>query len=125
MSYRKKKQYMQEFKTRTRRRDVVWNFANGVTYEVKFPGVEFSVVSQNDLMLSSRRYGSLINVGAILGVEIKKKLSWKGLRQTEAEFYVWSNDSIFPFIQLITDTERGGVALYSKGGELYFFRIQF
>ena len=54
-------------------------------------------------------------------MEIKRKLSWRGLLQAKVQFYVWASESQFPFVQLITDMERRGVAIYSKGGEWYTF----
>ena len=121
-----KDEYMQKFKNMTKESwDVIWNDATGVTFKARMANVEFHVAAKNGFVLSLRRYQSLIRVGVIFEVEIKKKFVWKGLRQTEVEYYVWANESLFLFIQLIMDMEHGGVAIYSRGGELYSFRIQF
>ncbi|KAG0570888.1 hypothetical protein KC19_6G195200 [Ceratodon purpureus] len=58
----------------------------------------------------------MFELGALLGVELKKKLTWQGVRQSEVEFYLWSQQSIFPYVQLITDMEHGGVAIYCRSG---------
>lgn len=113
----RKDEYMRQFKKMTPSRGEVWNDANRMTIKMRFSNLEFPVVAKNDLVLSLRRFRSLMSSGAILGVEIKRKLSWRRLRQAEVEFYVWASESLFPFVQLITDMERGGVAIYSKGGE--------
>ena len=102
-------------------RDVVWTDASATKIKKRFSDLEFPVVAKNDLVASLKRFQSLVNVGTILGVEIKRKLSWRGLRQAEVELYVWASKSLFPFVQLITDMEHGGVAIYSKGGEWYTF----
>jgi hypothetical protein len=117
-----KDEYILQFRKMTASRDVVWTDANGTKIKKRFSNLEFPVVAKNDLVASLKRFRSLVSVGAILGVEIKRKLSWRGLRQAEVEFYVWASESLFPFVQLITDMERGGVAIYSKGGKDVRFR---
>lgn len=54
-----------------------------------------------------------IQNGGLIGIALKKKLTTKGLRQAEVEFYLWSNVSHFPFVQIITDMESGGFAYYA------------
>ena len=54
-------------------------------------------------------------MGAFLGIELKRGLTAKGLRQAKVEFYLWSSCSLFPFVQIITDMQSGGVAFYSAG----------
>ena len=75
--------------------------------------------ASNDVVLCVSRYSPMFELGALLGVELKKKLTWQGLRQAEVEFYLWSEQSIFPYVQLITDMEHGGVAIYCMSGELF------
>ena len=53
-------------------------------------------------------------LGAVLGVDIKKKLTWQGIRQAECEFYLWGHYSQFPFIQVITDMQTRGVVYFSS-----------
>lgn len=55
------------------------------------------------------------SLGALLGMELKRGLTALGLRQAELEFYLWSHESPFPFVQLITDMHTGGVAFYKTG----------
>lgn len=38
--------------------------------------------------------------GAVIGIELKKKLSEASRRQGEAEFYIFSLASNFPFLQV-------------------------
>ncbi len=51
--------------------------------------------------------------GAI-GIELKRRLTVKGLRQAEVEFYLWRKDSYYPFMQIITDMRSGGFAYYAR-----------
>ena len=66
-------------------------------------------------VLCLRRFHGDATMGALLGVELKKKLTWQGIRQAECEYYLWAHYSDFPFIQLITDMQRGGVVFFSTG----------
>ena len=50
-----------------------------------------------------------------MGVELKKKLSYAARRQGEAEFYTFSLMSNFPFVQVVTDMQRGGFAYWKEG----------
>ena len=50
-----------------------------------------------------------------MGVELKKKLSYAARRQAEAEFYTFSLISCFPFVQVVTDMQRGGFAYWKEG----------
>jgi hypothetical protein len=52
-------------------------------------------------------------------------LCMQGLRQAETEYYLWQNASVYPFCQIITDLNRGGVAFYAYGeasGSVQVFR---
>lgn len=49
-----------------------------------------------------------------MGVELKKRLSWASRRQGEAEFYTFSLTSNFPFVQVVTDMQRGGFAFWKE-----------
>lgn len=42
-------------------------------------------------------------------------LDYAALRQGEAEFYIFGQQSQFPFTQTVTDLRTGGVAYYCKG----------
>lgn len=56
-----------------------------------------------------------LELGAFMGIEMKRGLTAKGLRQAEVECYLWAGCSMFPFVQIITDMEVGGAAFYSIG----------
>ncbi|KAG0604924.1 hypothetical protein M758_9G019700 [Ceratodon purpureus] len=99
-----------------RARKLEWKSATGRKLQKTFEGVEFPVSASNDVVLCVRRYSEMFELGALLGVELKKKLTWQGLRQAEVDFYLWSEQSIFPYVQLITDMEHGGVAIYCREG---------
>ena len=62
--------------------------------------------------LSRRREPTL---GAFLGLKVKRGFTASGVRQAELEFYLWSHTRPFPFVQVITDMEKGGVAFYQTG----------
>ena len=66
-------------------------------------------------VLCVRRFHGEYALGAVLGVEIKKRLTWQGIRQAECEFYLWGHYSQFPFVQVITDMQTGGVVYFSSG----------
>jgi hypothetical protein len=50
--------------------------------------------------------------GCVIGIDLKKNLTQAGRRQGEAEFIVFGLSSNFPFMQLVTDMQRGGFAYY-------------
>ena len=50
-----------------------------------------------------------------MGIEVKRGLTPKGLRQAEVEYYLWAGCSMFPFVQIITDMQTGGAAFYRTG----------
>lgn len=51
-----------------------------------------------------------------MGIEMKKGLTAKGLRQTEVGYYLLAACSMFPFVQIVTDMQTGGAAVYRTGG---------
>lgn len=114
--------YSTALKSLVSSRHLKWNNATGKTLRKTFHDCEFPVSAKNHLVLSMRRYHAMYELGAVLGVELKKKLTWQGLRQAEVEFYLWADSSLYPFIQLITDMQHGGLAFYCKGGEIVNLR---
>ena len=56
-----------------------------------------------------------LELGCFLGLEMKRGLTAKGLRQAEVEYYLWGGCSLFPFVQVITDMQTGGAAFYKTG----------
>ena len=83
--------YIRLFRMMTTARDVVWTNANATKIKKRFSNLEFPIVAQNDLVASLKRFKSLVSIDAILGMVIKRKLSWRGFRQAEVEFYVWTS----------------------------------
>ncbi|DBB02901.1 TPA: hypothetical protein ACH3X1_013504 [Trebouxia sp. C0004] len=74
--------------------------------------LKFPISGSNDVVLILRDDPEL---AAFLGIELKRGLTAKGLRQAEVEFYLWASCSLFPFVQIITDMQSGGVAFYKSG----------
>ncbi len=70
------------------------------------------VVSKKDLVNSTC---SELELGAFMGIEMKRGLTANGLRQAEVEYYLWAGCSMFPFVQIITDMHIGGAAFYRIG----------
>ena len=58
---------------------------------------------------------SELELGAFMGIELKRGLTAKGLRQAEVEYYLWAGCSMFPFVQIVTDMQTGGAAFYRIG----------
>ncbi|KAL0020497.1 hypothetical protein WJX77_011381 [Trebouxia sp. C0004] len=77
--------------------------------------LKFPISGSNDVVLILREYVSDPELAAFLGIELKRGLTAKGLRQAEVEFYLWASCSLFPFVQIITDMQSGGVAFYKSG----------
>ncbi|KXZ45934.1 hypothetical protein GPECTOR_49g518 [Gonium pectorale] len=97
-------------------RRVQWYSGRGTTIKIRLPGLSFAVSGKNDEVLGVKSFGT-DETGAVLGVELKKKLTWQGLRQAETEFYLWQGSSQYPFCQVITDLQTGGAAYYSDGAD--------
>ena len=58
---------------------------------------------------------SELELGAFMGIEMKRGLTANGLRQAEVEYYLWAGCSMFPFVQIITDMQIRGAAFYGIG----------
>ena len=69
-------------------------------------------LSKKDLAKSAF---SELKLGAFLGIEMKRGLTAKGLRQAEVEYDLWAGCSMFPFVQIITDREVRGAAFCRIG----------
>jgi hypothetical protein len=79
--------------------NVVWSDATlKPTLEPKFDNVDIPFFAKNDLVLCFERYQSFIELGGVLEVVVKRKLSWSAYYQAEAEFYIWTKLSYFPFV---------------------------
>lgn len=75
----------------------------------------FSLSSKNDLVLM----GSLPQ-SAVIGVELKtdRDFNDQALRQGEVELYTWDSLVTYPFLQVVTDLCRGGVAYWCSEAPL-------
>eukprot|EP00878_Enallax_costatus_P010757 GHUV01011234.1.p1 GENE.GHUV01011234.1~~GHUV01011234.1.p1 ORF type:complete len:227 (+),score=48.33 GHUV01011234.1:1674-2354(+) len=82
-------------------------------------GLGKQLVARSDELICARRFhhrGSR-HLGAVIGVELKKRLSMASRRQGEAEFYIFSLASFFPFLQVVTDMQRGGFVYWKRGDQ--------
>ena len=70
------------------------------TVKLAANGIPFRVAGKNDELISVRRFYSHPLQGAIMGVEMKKRLSWASVRQAEAEFLLFGQNSMYPFCQV-------------------------
>ena len=77
------------------------NRARMLSYAMTLRGV-----AESAHVLFLRRYNACPQLGAVLDVELKKTLTWPGVRQAETECFLWGYHSQFPFIQLITDRTK-------------------
>ncbi|KAG5190891.1 hypothetical protein JKP88DRAFT_205122 [Tribonema minus] len=126
-------QYSEEIKNGLRRelgqhqfpRDLLWIDARNITLRKHVNGVLFPVSSRNDELLIVRDFYGTPQNGAILGVALKKRLTWQGLRQAETEFIVWQAESNYPFCQMVTDLNAGGVAFFALPGDGSGLRIMY
>ena len=82
------------------------------TCEASSAVISHAILGKERAIEFINRACSIPQKGCFLGVEIKKKLESQGKRQAEAEFHLFSKHSPFPFVQLITDMETGGMAFY-------------
>jgi hypothetical protein len=54
------------------------------------------------------------DTGCVLGIDLKKSLTQASLREGEAKFMAFGLSSKFPFMQLVTDMQRGAIAYYKQ-----------
>lgn len=82
-------------------------------------GLGKQLVARSDELIYARRwhFKGMRQHGAVIGVELKKRLSMASRRQGEAEFYIFSLASNFPFLQVVTDMVHGGFAYWKKGDQ--------
>ncbi|KAG5185767.1 hypothetical protein JKP88DRAFT_236522 [Tribonema minus] len=106
-------------------RDLVWIDARNITLKKHINGVLFPVSTRNDELLIVRDFYGTPQNGAILGVELKKRLTWQGIRQAETEFILWQAESNYPFCQMVTDLNTGGVAFFALPGDGSGLRIMY
>eukprot|EP00878_Enallax_costatus_P011209 GHUV01011705.1.p1 GENE.GHUV01011705.1~~GHUV01011705.1.p1 ORF type:complete len:284 (+),score=61.15 GHUV01011705.1:524-1375(+) len=78
-------------------------------------GVGHTIASKNDELLFDGKWINDAQAGSAIGIELKKRLTDASRRQAETEFYAFSITSHLPFLQLVTDMQRGGFAYYKSG----------
>ncbi len=65
-----------------------------------FPGMLYSVSAKNDELIVLRRFRNEPVNGAVMGIEIKKQMSWAAIRQAKMEYLLFANSSYYPFCQV-------------------------
>ena len=115
------------------------------TATAELEDLPFPLTGRNDELIVLRCYHQNPLVGAIMGVEVKKKLTWASKRQAETEFWLFAANSLYPFcqvrcsgpllhasspfstwhqneahyvgalLQVATDFQNGGIAYYMSG----------
>ncbi|GIL53772.1 hypothetical protein Vafri_9358 [Volvox africanus] len=98
--------------TELRPQQVKWCNGCSITLRRCFGELPFKVSCKNDEVLVINSYDDGDVLGAVLGLELKKRLTLQGFRQAEVEFYLWQCNSQYPFCQIITDATNGGMAFY-------------
>ena len=76
------------------------NFCITQPVRTEFEGVPYPMSGRNDEMFSlSRHYNEPLH-GGIMGVELKKKLTWASVRQAETGFLLFAPISWYPYCQV-------------------------
>ena len=60
----------------------------------------FAIKGKNDELIVSRRLRDMAALGAVIGIELKKRLSLGALLQAQAEWLLYAPKSMFPYIQV-------------------------
>lgn len=89
-----------------------------LTVEFRQKGLAFPIRGRTDELVVPRRLEGDGVLGAVIGLEFKKRLAPGDLLQAQAEWLLYAPKSMFPYVQLLTDMEHGGVAFYYVRGEL-------
>ncbi|KAG2428397.1 hypothetical protein HYH02_014384 [Chlamydomonas schloesseri] len=76
----------------SRRAQVQWFNGRGITLTHRLGEMSCSIKGKNNKVLGVTSFGQAAT-GAVLGVQLKKKLAQQGVRQAEAEFYLWQCSS--------------------------------
>lgn len=85
---------------------------SGQTKEL--PGASIKLAGKNDVLVVPRPLSSHEFEWAVLGIELKvpKEFKEQALRQAQAEFLLFASRSRLPFVQVVTDLNRGAVMYY-------------
>ena len=70
------------------------------TFKLTVNGAPFGVKCKNDELISLKGYANNPEDGAIMGVDMKKRLSWASVRQAQPEFLLFGQISFYPFCQV-------------------------
>lgn len=68
--------------------------------ELRSDRLPFPVTGKNDELIGPRRLRDEAAMGAVLGVEFKKRLAPGSLLQAQAEWLLYARKSIFPYVQV-------------------------
>lgn len=68
--------------------------------ELRDDKLVFPIKGKNDELIVSRRLREAATLGAVIGVELKKRLSRGALYQAQAEWLLYAPKSMFPYIQV-------------------------
>jgi hypothetical protein len=68
--------------------------------ELRSESLPFSLRGKNDELIGPRRLHNEAVMGAVLGVELKKRLTLGALYQAQAEWLLYAPKSMFPYVQV-------------------------
>ena len=71
-------------------RELLWRDARGKTLKRHFNGLMYPVSARNDEVLIVRSFAGIPEHGAILGVELKKQLTWQVSAHLPVQWNQWS-----------------------------------
>ena len=57
----------------------------------------YKLAGQADELIALRRHHQTPTLGGIMGVEVKKRLAWGTINQAQAEYLLYSDESMYPF----------------------------
>jgi hypothetical protein len=68
--------------------------------ELRSDRLPFPITGKNDELIGPRRLRDEAVIGAVLGVELKKRLAPGALLQAQAEWLLYAPKSMFPYVQV-------------------------
>mmetsp|Transcript_1489 Transcript_1489/g.2259 ORF Transcript_1489/g.2259 Transcript_1489/m.2259 type:complete len:309 (+) Transcript_1489:2613-3539(+) len=113
-----KEKYVAEIKASLRSFDEIEVFDNLKVIQLDVPGSK-SYAGCTDVMIALKNCRLLPAQGALIGIELKKDSALtdfdmleQALSQAIGEWITYSVKSHLPYIQILTDLRRGGLAIY-------------
>lgn len=85
-----------------------------VKVDLLLHGLGHRLTSKADELLVAKHWAALPDAGCVIGIELKKNLTQASRRQGEAVFMAFGLSTNFPFMQLVTDMQRGAFAYYKQ-----------